>query len=197
MIVFSLAPDSVRAFSQELAADMSKEMDDSTRYNVGEGWRSDRPVKFMVHQDYDSLTSPRHIFQGKGAYSGMMNDTTWIWKNHIPPGDYFISLWVYVKDDMGMTHEMKIFENDPKDGREIQFHHEGLRFYLKTIVNGWALFDLHFSVYEPHSDVRIFLQKKDVKVPFSLDEVLIKEAGVNLYKRSPEWVDKNGFWFKK
>jgi len=197
MFVLSLSPDSVRAFSQELAAEMSKEMDDSTRYNLGEGWRSDRPGKFMVHQDYDSLSNPRHVFQGKGAYSGMMHDTTWIWKKHIPPGDYFISMWVYVKDDMGMTHEMKIFENDPKDGREVHFYHEGLRFYLKTIVNGWALFDVHFQVYEPDSDVRIFLQKKDVKVPFSLDEVLIKEAGVNLYKRTPDWVNKNGFWFKK
>lgn len=198
MIVMSLVPDSVRAATRELSAQIAKEMQDSTRHSIGEGWRTDRPMQFMLHQDFDSLTGPKHVFQGKGAYSGMMHDTTWLWKNqHIPKGEYFISMWVYVKEDMGMTHEMKIFENDPRDGREVHFYHEGLRFYLRTIVDGWALFDFRFFVYEPNSTLNIFLQKKGVKVPFWLDEVLVKEANVNLYKQEPGWVAKNGFWFKR
>ncbi len=198
MIVLSLVPDSVRTFSHELAAEVSKEMVDSTRYDVPghRGWRSDQPVKFMLHQDFDSLTTSKHIFQGKGAYSGMMNDTTWLWKQHIPKGEYFVSMWVYVKEDMGMTQEMKIFENDSRDGREVHTYHEGLRFYLKTIVNGWALFDVRFQVYEPNSTVSIFLQKKGVKVPFWLDEVLLKEGSLNLYKREQDWMARNGFWFE-
>jgi len=214
VFVFSLPPDSVRAVAHELAAEAAQEVRDSARLaaapspTTGSGWldqpaqsranwRSDRPLKFMLHQDFDSLSTAKHIFRGKGAYEGMMHDTTWLCKRHLPQGEYFISMWVYVKEDMGMTHEMKIFENDPRDGHEVHNYHEGMRFYLRTIVDGWALFDFHFFVFEPNSTVSIFLQKKGVKVPFWLDEVLLKDAGANLYRQEPDWVGKNGFWFKQ
>jgi len=197
MIVLSLAPDSLRTFSREVAEGISKEMDDSTRFDAADGFRSNHPVRFLLHEDFDSLTNSKYVFQGRGAYKGVMSDTTWLLKAHMPQGDYYTSMWIYVKEDMGMTHELKIFENDPKDGREVHYYHEGLRFYLRTIVNGWALFDFHFQVYEPNSNLRIFLHKKDTKLPFWLDEVMIKDGNLDLYKRTPGWVAKDGFWFKR
>lgn len=216
MMVFSLELDSIRATAKELAAETAQEIADSARYSATlsplsghrsgwldmppahrANWRSDRPMKLLLHQDFDSLGTAKRAFQGKGAYHGMMCDTTWLWNAHMPQGEYFISMWVYVKEDMGMTHEMKVIENDPRDGREVHLYHEGLRFYLKTIVNGWALFDFRFFVYEPNSNVQIFLQKKGTKVPFWLDEVVVKDAHSNLYRSEPGWACKNGFWFKR
>jgi hypothetical protein len=97
---------------------------------------------------------------------------------------------------MGMTQEMKIFQNNRADGHEINFKHEGLRFHLKSIVQGWALFELEFDVYEDNSDVRIFMQKRGVFEPFFLDEVLLKQTGANFYRRTPGWVSRNNYWFK-
>ncbi|MGI9158120.1 MAG: hypothetical protein ACR2K1_00050 [Saprospiraceae bacterium] len=96
-----------------------------------------------------------------------------------------------------MGQEMKIIENRRNDGTEIHFKHEGLRFYLKTIVNGWGLFELPFDVYEPDSNVRIFLQKQNADQLFFLDETLIRPADLRVYRREPGWLVRNNFWYRE
>ena len=196
MKIMSLVPDSVRAWSRKQSQGISEEMNNTASFTAGKGWKSDRQPGWFVYQPFDSLTATEHIFQGKGAFKGNMGDTVWIWNKPIPKGDWHINLWIYVKQDMGMTHEMKIFQHSRADGREINFRHEGLRFYLKSIVDGWALFDLEFTVHEDNSDTRIFLQKRGIYEPFFLDEVLIKQKDFNLYRRTPGWVSRNNYWYK-
>jgi len=193
--ILSLAPDSIRLAVREATQAIVQEMVRKSAIASGP-WRSERPPGWLLIQSYDSLTTSPHIFQGKGAYSGMMSDTTWLWKGRIPKDPYYLSMWVYVKDDMGMTHEVKIIENDRDDGHEMHFQHEGLRFCLRQIINGWALFDLRFEVYSNNSTTSIFLQKKGVEVPFCVDEVLIKRDDVTLYQRSPGWVSRDNFWYE-
>ena len=64
-----------------------------------------------------------------------MRDTTWLWREALPRGQYVLSFWMYARQDLGMNHELKIFENDAGNGNEIEYRHEGMRFHLKTIVN--------------------------------------------------------------
>ncbi len=197
VIIKSIVPDSIRAYATRQALEISAEMDRHGTYSAGKGWKSYNPPGWFDHISYDSLTTTKHIFQGKGAYAGNMGDTTWIWNKPMPKGLHRISLWIYVKQDMGMTHEMKIFQNSLADGHEINFRHEGLRFYLKSIVDGWALFEVEFTVYEDNSTTRIFLQKRGVFEPFYLDEVQIKSlTDFLLYRRAPGWVCRNNFWYK-
>ncbi|MCY7327986.1 MAG: YfhO family protein, partial [Saprospiraceae bacterium] len=178
--ILSLSPDSIRLAVREATQAIEQEMARKSAIASGP-WRSERPPGWLLMQSYDSLTTSPHIFQGKGAYSGMMSDTTWLWKGRIPKDPYYLSMWVYVKDDMGIMHEVKIIENDRDDGHGIHFQHEGLRFYLRQIVNGWALFDLRFEIYSNNSTTSIFMQKKGMEVPFCVDEVLIKRDDVTLY----------------
>ncbi|MBP6826576.1 MAG: hypothetical protein KA165_08455 [Saprospiraceae bacterium] len=194
--IMSLAPDSVRAYWREQALGVSAEMDERAVFSAGKNWRSSRDAGWLAYLSYDSLTTSDHIFQGTGAFQGNIGDTTWLWKSHIPKGDYALSLWIYVKQDMGMTDEVKIVQNSRVDGHEVNFKHEGLRFYMQSIVNGWALFDLAFTVYDDNSNTGIFLQKKAVDEPFFLDEVLIKRIDTDLYHKEPGWVARNNFWYK-
>ncbi|MEZ4966407.1 MAG: hypothetical protein R2791_14290 [Saprospiraceae bacterium] len=194
--IMSLMPDSVRAYSREQALGVAAEADAEALYPAGNGWRSNRDAGWSASLSYDSLTRTEHVFQGGGAYKGNIGDTTWIWKSRIPKGEYRISLWIYAKQDMGLTDELKIIQNSREDGHEINFKHEGLRFYLQAIVDGWALFDLDFTVYDDNSNTRIFLQKKAVDEPFFLDEVLIRRADVNLYRKDRNWVVRNNYWYK-
>ena len=196
MKIMSLEPDAVRRYSRDQAQAVSNEIDREATFAVGQGWRSNKDAGWLASLKFDSLTTSGHIFQGGGAYQGNIGDTTWLWKTRIPKGEYHLSLWIYVKQDMGMTDEVKIVENNRGDGHEVSFKHEGLRFYLQTIVDNWALFDLGFTVYEDDSNVRIFLQKKAVDEPFFLDEVLIKRSDVSLYRREPGWAVRNNYWFK-
>ncbi len=193
--IYSLAMDSLRLAIRESTQKVAGEI--AAKSMTGNGkWQSERPAGWMMSQTFDSLTGSPHIFQGKGAYMARMSDTTTIWNKHIPKGVYTISLWVYAKSDMGMTEEIKLIENDLGDGHEIHFQHEGLRFYLQQIVNGWALFELSFEVYGEQTKMNIFLQKKGVDVPFYLDEVLIKRQDNTLYRQSTGWVSRDNFWFQ-
>jgi hypothetical protein len=194
--IMSLVPDSVRTYSRRQASAIATEIDNNSSFSAGKGWVSSSNPGWFASQTFDSLTTTKHIFQGKGAYLGEMGDTTWLWKTRIPKGHYNLSLWTYAKQDMGMTHEVKIIQNSRADGHEINFRHEGLRFYLKTIVDDWALYEIEFTVHDDDSNVRIFLQKRGVQAPFYLDEVLIKPLNSTLYRRAPGWAVRNNFWYK-
>ncbi len=193
--ILSLSPDSLRLAIREETRAVDEEMTVKGTFATGP-WRSERASGWLVTQSFDSLNSAFRVFQGQGAYIGRMSDTTWLWKDRIPKDPYNLSLWIYVEEDMGMTAEVKIIENDRDDGHEIHYQHDGLRFHLRQIVNGWALFDLPFEVYSNNSITRIFLQKKGVDVPFYLDEMLIKRNDVTIYRRSPGWVSRDNSWYQ-
>lgn len=198
MKIMSLVPDSVRVYAQELKNSILLEMGQAKDLKpLKDGWQSrDVGNGWFLQEDYDSLTSAKHIFQGKGAGSGNMGDSTWIWNKPVPPGFYNLSLWIKVTEDMGMTHEVKIVQRSLADNHEINFRHEGLRFYLVTIVDGWALFDLQFQVYEEKSRTQIFLHKKAVTAPFWFDEVMIKPTNSTVYRQTPGWAVRDNLWFR-
>ncbi len=195
--IMSFVPDKMREHQQEMSAAVVREANNPDMRPIGNGWKSaNLGDRFFLHQSYDSLSAATHIFQGKGAGSGNLRDSTWLWDKPLPKGVYNFSVWIYVNEDMGMTHELKIVQNNLDDGHEINFRHEGLRFYISTIVGGWARFDLHFSVYEDNSKTGIYLHKKDVNAPFWFDEVLIKPSDANIYQQLPGWIVRDNHWFR-
>ncbi|MBK8555526.1 MAG: hypothetical protein IPL65_07035 [Lewinellaceae bacterium] len=157
---------------------------------------SHRTAETFTSTAYDSLPASR-IFQGKGAFQGNMADTCWVFRQHLPAGYYYISCWMYANQDLGMCQEMKIVENRRTDGTEIHFQHEGVRFYLRSIVNGWGLYDIPFQVYDGDAQVSIFLQKPNADQVFYLDELLIKPADFPMYARRPGWIIRNNFWYRE
>lgn len=194
--IMALAPDSVRGWFERHPLEVSAEMNRAALYPAGKNWKSDRQDGWFMHQSFDSLSATEHIFQGKGAFEGTMSDTTWLYNAPLPKGSYSVSMWIYVKRDMGMTHEMKIYEKSRADGHEISYRHEGVRFYLKSVVDGWGLFEIGFDVRDDNSDLRIFMQKKGIHEQYFLDEVLIKPLNFNLYRQTPGWLSRNNYWFK-
>jgi hypothetical protein len=196
MKVMSLHPDSIRAVQRQLALSVSNRMDKEAAYDLKGGWKSNQPPSWFWYQSFDSLTSTKYIFKGKGAHESLFRDTTWLLKSHIPKGVYDLSLWVKVDLDMGMTEDVKIIEKARNDGHEIHFTHEGLRFHLVTIVDGWALFSLPFEVYDPEANMQIFMPPKQIGGKYYIDEVVIKHNDADIYKRAPGWVVRNNAWYK-
>jgi hypothetical protein len=196
MKIFSLAPDSLRAYIKANTQRVADELRDSLVVRRGQWLVTDGTQPFY-YQSFDSIDGSREIFQGKGALHGTMRDTAWLFRGTLPKGRYTLSLWVYVRQDMGMTHEVKIVENYRADNREVHFQHEGLRFYLRTIINGWALFEVPMEVYDADSKLGVFLLKEHVNQPFWADEVLIKPEKTTLYRSEPGWMVRNNFWYRK
>ena len=114
----------------------------------------------------------------------------------MPKGPYVFSIWIKVDEDMGMTQEVKFLEISQTHGRKINFSQGILSANIQTIVNGWALFEVPFNVQEDNSNMEIYLHKKNANVPFWYDEVLIKDKNFHLYRRYPEWVIRDNYWFK-
>jgi hypothetical protein len=193
--VMELPIDSLIAAVQEHQISVKKEMQSRNLYGMGV-WRSTRPEKDFYYQSFDSLPQTENAFRGKGAYKGIMSDTTWLYNSKLPKGNYSISVWCKATLDMGMNNEMKIIDNKISDGTELKFKHEGLRFYLKQIVGDWGLFEVNFDVHSDESRVRIFMQKKGVDNPFYIDDVVIKPINTELYRNEPGWVVRNNFWYK-
>jgi hypothetical protein len=114
----------------------------------------------------------------------------------MPKGTYHFSIWIKVDEDMGMTQTVKMLEKSKADGHSVKFWKEDLRNGLKTIVDGWALFELPFEVQEENSNMGIFLHKKNTDALFWYDEALIKDQHFSLYRRAPGWVIRNNYWYK-
>jgi hypothetical protein len=193
--IMALVPDSVRAWSEQAAQRIAAEAD-AANIDAGGGFRSEKRPLWYTSLNFDSISSSEHVFQGKGAGYGNIGDTTWIWKKPMPKGTYDFSIWTKVDEDMGMTQDVKFLENSQADGHQIYFRRETLRSEIKTIVNGWALYELRFEVQQDNSILSIFLHKKNANAPFWYDELLIKNQEFNLYRREPGWVVRNNYWYK-
>ncbi len=193
--LFKMNLSTVRQNVRDNLDEMAKEITTKTPL-FGQGkWKSSEQNPFFIYQSFDSLTTTKFNFQGGGAFSGIMGDTTWIWKNSLPVGNYYLSFWTKATEDMGMNCEVKIIEKR-NDGHEIQYRHEGMRHYVKMIVKDWALYDLPFEVKENGSRVNIFMKKETAENIFYLDEVLIKPNFISVFRTEPGWVAKNNFWYK-
>lgn len=193
--ILALPLDSLRAAAKEAVHSVQMDREQQVLTTVGI-WERSGAEKGFLHQTFDSLASAPHRFRGAGALEGVMKDTTWLFKGTLTKDYYYLNLWLYAKEDMALTHELKVIQNSLVDGREINVKHEGLRFHLKTLVNDWALFDVPFEVYENGAETKIFLQKKGVDRPFFVDEMLIKPSDITLYRQEEGWISRNNFWFQ-
>ncbi|MCB9314675.1 MAG: hypothetical protein H6569_00915 [Lewinellaceae bacterium] len=196
MKIFSLNPEDVRTYVQNRNAAVEQERLARASQPEGQWQLSVQTGLPFMYQSYDSLQSTPRKFQGNGAFSGNMGDTTTLWRGPLPKGRYVVNFWMYASQDLGMNHDLMLVENDIAQGHQIHFKHEGMRFYMKSIVNNWGLFELPFEVYGDNSRVHIFLFKKGTDQVFYLDEVLLKPQDTDAYRREKDWVVRNNFWYK-
>ncbi|MBK8922397.1 MAG: hypothetical protein IPM81_12985 [Saprospirales bacterium] len=194
MKILSVTPDSIRSWVRAHIQAVEQERN-SRVLERRQRWQVSTAANPFFYQSFDSLQAPTRNFQGGGAFSGNMRDTTWLWRDPLPKGQYVMSFWMYVNQDLGMNHELRLFENDPGDGHEIQFRHEGMRFHLKSIVGGWGLFELPFEVRQENSRLQVFLFKAFANQSFFLDELLLRPQQVDMYRREAGWVVRNNYWY--
>jgi hypothetical protein len=195
--IMRLEIEDLLAACQEYIASVGTDMDARGLHPVpGQpNWRATQPDAQQVHHiSFDGHTDVAHTFRGKGALMGNLGDTAMVWNAPLPKGRYTFSVWIKIDMDMGATHEVHVIENARSDGHEIHHQHEGLRFYLKSIKDGWGLFEIVMESYEGENK-RIFFHKKGVKAPFYADEVLIKPETIEVFAREGEKVMRNNYWF--
>lgn len=193
--ILSLPLDSLRAGVRDNTRKVAEYVNSHDRYPYGV-WSSSKPDAKFHYLSYDSLSGSAKRFQGQGAFAGNMGDTTWLWNAPLPKGFQLISLWMHINQDLGMTHEMKIFENRLSDNGEIHFAHEAMYSRLRAVVGNWGLFEVPVQVYEENSRLRIFLHKHRANQPFYMDEVLMRPMTTDLVRRQRGWLVANNYWYR-
>lgn len=196
MKVYSLEIEDIRAVQRELAEQIEAEMDRQAIYPVGKGWYSEKPPLPYRYVSMDSLTTSKHIFQGEGALASKSGDTTWLWKGPLPQGTYYVSFWVKADEDQGVMRVLEM-AGIGSNGAFVSKNSHELRFNVRAIVNGWALFDIPFDMKEDMQTAAFYLKPGTVNVPCYIDELLIKRFDSFLYKKQPGWVIRNNFWYKR
>lgn len=196
LIVLSLIPDSVRTWSRQQALERAAYVNRYARIDAGNGWLSDKPDFWYKGMSFDSLTDAAYRFQGTGAGTALLEDKTYLFRQKMPKGTYFFSIWLKIDTDMALTQEA-YFTETRASGMANSTQKVALRTGLKTIVQGWALFELPFEVTEVNAEMAIYLQKKGGNGPFWYDECLIRSQKTQLYRQTDQFVVHNNVWYKK
>jgi hypothetical protein len=89
---------------------------------------------------------------------------------------------------LNLTHILKVVENN-------HFQEEGIRFYVKTIIDGWALIELDFTNHDG-GVTDLYCYRKGTNNLFIVDELLIRPTGSNLYRRESGWMVRNNYWYR-
>ncbi len=195
MKILSVTPDDIREYVREHLESVEQEYRSRPLQNWGAWQVPEAPALPLIYVSYDSLRTTENTFQGGGAYTGQMRDSTWLWRDALPKGRYVLSCWLYANQDMGMNNVLELEEKDLQDGRQIQARTEALGFKMKSIVKGWALVELPIEVQGEQSELRIFL-KQNADQTFFLDELLIRPENLDVYRRDENWVVRNNYWYK-
>lgn len=193
--ILSVTPEDIRIYAATRRDTIAAHLRAQPLYPAGDVWRATQAHTPIAYQSFDSQPSER-AFLGGGAYNGQMGDTTRLFKTPLPKGVYKVSMWIDARQDMGMTHELHIRETDRTAGHEIHFGTEGVRFYLRSIVDGWAMFEVLFEVYEPNSVTDLYLYKKGVNARFTIDECLVRPESVHLFRETEGRISEDNMWYK-
>lgn len=192
--VLSLSPDSIAASARGHIQRMTAGFENTPLYPAG-AWRAEQPNVKLVYESYDSLAGAPYVFQGGGARAASLGDTIWLWNGVLPKGIYRFSLWTYAVKDMGMMPDLAVWTVDPTTGRAEYLDYKMLRDHLRTVVNGWACFDVPLEIRDDKRTVRLFIPPRAVETPVYIDEMLIRPAGVNVYRRQAGWLARNNVWY--
>lgn len=141
---------------------------------------------FLYYNDFENIKTQEH-YRGTGSYSGMKKEKNILCEfkaNTFQENkDYTVSVWMYnnYKDALNLWFRLIVEEFD-EDKNE---WYETVAFPEQSeVINGnWSLVELKFKIHNSNNKLYIVtIGKEDEKAPFTADDLLIRESGLNVYK---------------
>ncbi|MEZ4989677.1 MAG: hypothetical protein R2824_04670 [Saprospiraceae bacterium] len=167
---------------------------DSLLYRHGNYWQTDSLSTWYL-EPFDSLVSARS-YLGEGAYEGLMAEQNIVFDGPVPASDstgLLFSVWMYIDRDLYTRTDVRLEEYDPQTGEIIQTFGDAAR-KLVTVFdsNGWALLEIPFQPKRRDSQIRwSFRNERLSRQELWLDELLIRPAGLDVYRETTEYIWKN------
>ncbi len=158
-------------------------------------WRATSQAPFFYSSSFDNNTTSKTSFQGKSALTGYTCDTTYLWRDSAPPGNYVFSCWIKL-DRAGGFDQAIHFQETNNNSQISHIQSFQLKKHLTSIVKGWGCFQIPITIHE-HTISQLFLFKEGDCSPFILDEILIRPANVDLLRREQGWMVRNNYWHRE
>ena len=183
LALFQITPDVLFESSAKKEFVSFREIKDGLFYR--NGFLVTDSASPIIHKGFDDLPS-YHILSGKGAFHGNKRDLNMI--AEFPPGtfeqgkEYIVSTWMYNDsiDALNFWFRLIFEEYDPLANTwEISY----IVNEQSEIINGsWSLVELQFKVNNSNNPTYLKTKGKLIdKAEFTLDDLLIREKGVNVF----------------
>ena len=169
-------------------------------YSINGFLSSDSTLNF-IYQNFDTLETD-NPYLGKGHYKGHIGLTNYLFIGQLPNANtdstYTLQVWADISLDKFAMATFKITEK-LANGHE---HIIGLggagRKAVVFDTNGWVLVEIPFKLTHPDSEITVTFKRKEYydRRLMSVDELLIKPAGTDLYRVGDGFIWKNNRFYK-
>lgn len=175
-------------------------------YPLEQGWRSDTSDVWFYYESFDTVgldLLPEHKLGGEGAFRDLKsswNTLLSLDKTTIPPDDYVIRFWYYIRED----------RPDPLAVIEAKYVQEDssawvAQFDIKQstlIVEDWCLVEMNFSISADVEKLNVLITGNSSQEPFIIDELLIQKQGDHhLFRKAVKnenpYVIYDNYWIKE
>ncbi|NJK97969.1 MAG: hypothetical protein HC905_26410, partial [Bacteroidales bacterium] len=158
--------------------------------------------KGFVYQSFDTLTNPGKAYLGNGLFIGDARNYQTVYFGNIPEYDpakaYQISFWFgNILKDTYLRSGLIISKYDSK-GNMYEEDYYNIAALARIFDGNWALCELDVALETPNDKVKVTLRSEEIlNDDFLLDELIIKQVGVNLYKEVTGGIIKNNRYYLK
>ncbi len=167
--------------------DFQQKLKNKEVYRVGDYYSSDSSALFM-HEGFEDMPSVNHI-DGRGAYHGELYERKPLYR--VPAGTlkkdttYQLSFWFsnFGKNFGQDITNVKVRLNEVMDNGDRKILIE-LRPASSMAIDGdWSLVEMEFSLKDSGHAIEVFLRGPwKGKGDYYIDELLLREKGVDVYK---------------
>ena len=159
------------------------------------GYKTTSKTPTFVHLDFEKGNAKNIRFQGQAASLVAYGDTLQLVHQALPPEKYSMSLWTYALKDQGMNRTVHIYEKNSA-GEEVQHRHEALSKYIKTISDGWAMYEIQVDFQHPDNLVEVYMVNENAADGFLIDEFLLRPSNVDFFQEKGHQLAWNGYWYQ-
>lgn len=173
---------------------------DSLKLQPTDEFLSTDGVKNFAYQSWDNQKAQQH-YLGNGGFEGRAKERNMLFDNTIAaqqPGDYLISVWMFMGKDLYPRTKLDVVEYNPADGSEKQHTTWEIKDLVQTFDNnGWGLIELQQSLQSPQNKLRLTVFNEELgKAPLFFDELLIRPIDTHLYRKTENMIWYDNRWWK-
>lgn len=197
--VYELPYSTLQHYTDSLYTQTENEFRKIKTYAIDDYYSTDS-VKNFIHYSYDTITGPTS-YQGKGAYSGNINNYNVLYEGGIPhykDSNYVFSFWMYnFSTDLYPRSTIEILSKDSA-GKLYKYDYSAPLYMLKALDGKWALLEYPVKVRHASDKIKITLWNNDVKKNDTIifDEFWLRPASTNIYKEEKSYIFKNNRYYQ-